>query len=210
MKTAVSVSTCWLAVLMCLSAQQAPPPPPAQTPTFRTGVDAVQIDVSVLDKDRRPVRGLTAADFTVLEDGKPRQIVGFSAVELPPLPAAVAPAGIDTVPPDVVRNDLPDGRIVVILLDPFLERVMVPGRVTIADPPGITALRATAVSIVNGLGPGDLAAVGHTIYGVPQNFTTDKARLKKSHRYHGLRHQQAARGRRVGQLQLRRRAGSRP
>ena len=140
----------------------------------------MQLDVSVLDKDRRPVRGLTAADFTVLEEGKPRQIVGFSAVELPPLPAAVAPAGIDTVPPDVVRNDLPDGRIVVILLDPFLERVMVPGRVTIADPPGITALRATAVSIVNGLGPGDLAAVGHTMYGVPQNFTTDKARLKKA------------------------------
>ena len=57
---------------------------------------------------------------------------------------------------------------------------MVPGRVTIADPPGITALRATAASIVNGLGPGDLAAVGHTIYGVPQNFTTDKARLKRA------------------------------
>ena len=177
MKKAVSVPVCWLAVLVCASAQQ---PPPAQTPTFRTGVDAVQLDVSVLDKDRRPVRGLTAADFTVLEEGKPRQIVGFSAVELPPLPAAVAPAGIDTVPPDVDRNDLPDGRIVVILLDPFLERVMVPGRVTIADPPGITALRATAVSIVNGLGPGDLAAVGHTMYGVPQNFTTDKARLKKA------------------------------
>ena len=178
MKKAVSVFTCWLAVLVCLSAQQ-PPSPPAQTPTFRTGVDAVQLDVSVLDKDRRPVRGLTAADFTVLDNGKPRQIVSFSALELPPLPA-VAPAGVDTVPLDVTRNDLPDGRIVVILLDPFLQRVMVPGRVTIADPPGITALRATAASIVNGLGPGDLAAVGHTIYGVPQNFTTDKARLKRA------------------------------
>ena len=176
MKTTVSMLACWLAVLVCVSAQQ---PPPAQTPTFRTGVDAVQLDVSVLDKERRPVRGLTAADFTVLEDGKPRQIVSFSAVELPPLPAA-APAGVDTVPPDVTRNDLPDGRIVVILLDPFLQRVMVPGRVTIADPPGITALRATAASIVNGLGPGDLAAVGHTMYGVPQNFTTDKARLKRA------------------------------
>ena len=176
MKTTVSMLACWLAVLVCASAQQ---PPPAQTPTFRTGVDAVQLDVSVLDKERRPVRGLTAADFTVLDDGKPRQIVSFSAVELPPLPSRRA-AGVDTVPPDVTRNDLPDGRIVVILLDPFLERVMVPGRVTIADPPGITALRATAASIVDGLGPGDLAAVGHTFYGVPQNFTTDKARLKRA------------------------------
>ena len=179
MKTAVSMLAGWLAVLVCVSAQQ-PTTAARADPHVPHRVDAVQLDVSVLDKDRRPVRGLTAADFTVLEEGKPRQIVGFSAVELPPLPAAVAPAGIDTVPPDVVRNDLPDGRIVVILLDPFLERVMVPGRVTIADPPGITALRATAVSIVNGLGPGDLAAVGHTMYGVPQNFTTDKARLKKA------------------------------
>jgi VWFA-related protein len=178
MKRTVSVPVCWLAVLVCASAQQ---PPPAPTPTFRTGVDAVQLDVSVLDKERRPVRGLTAADFTVLDDGKPRQIVAFSAVELPalpPLPAAAA--GVDTIQPDVTGNNLPDGRIVVILIDPFLERIMVPGRVTIADPPGITALRVTAAQVVDSLGPGDLAAVVHTFYGVPQNFTTDKARLKRA------------------------------
>jgi VWFA-related protein len=177
MKKAIGLLACWLAVFVSASAQQQAPP--VQPPTFRTAIDAVQLDVSVLDNQRRPVRGLTAGDFTVLEDGKPRQIVAFSAVELPPVPTDV-PTGIDTVDPDVVRNDLPSGRIVVILLDPFLQRVMVPGRVTIADPPGITALRATAVSVVNSLGPGDLAAVGHTMYGVPQNFTTDKRRLSKA------------------------------
>ena len=181
MKKSVSLLTSWLAVFVCASAQQAPPPP-AQTPTFRTGVDAVQIDVSVLDKDRRPVRGLTAADFTVLDGGKPRQIVAFSAVELPvlPAPASTPPTGVDTIAPDVVGNDLPEGRLVVILLDPFLERVMVPGRRGIADPPGITALRATAARVVDSLGPGDIAAVSHTFYGVPQNFTSDKARLKRA------------------------------
>ena len=81
MKTAVCLLACWLAVLVCASARQQAPPP--QPPTFRTGVDVVQIDVSVLDKARRPVRGLSAADFTVLEDGKPRPIVAFSAIELP-------------------------------------------------------------------------------------------------------------------------------
>jgi len=40
------------------SAQQQP-----TQPTFRTGVDVVQVDVSVLDKDRKPIRGLTTADF---------------------------------------------------------------------------------------------------------------------------------------------------
>ena len=178
MKKAISVLSGWLAVFVCVSAQQ-PAPASTQLPTFRTGVDAIQLDVSVLDKDRKPVRGLTAADFTVLEDGKPREVVAFSAVELPALPDA-PPSKLETVPPDVTRNDLGAGRIVVILMDPFLERVMAPGRVTIADPPGITALRATAASVVNGLGPGDLAAVGHTMYGVPQNFTTDKNRLKRA------------------------------
>jgi VWFA-related protein len=178
MKKAVSALSGWLAVFVCVSAQQ-PAPTSTQLPTFRTGIDAIQLDVSVLDKDRRPVRGLTASDFTVLEDGKPREVVAFTAVELPAVPDA-PPSKIETIPPDVTRNDLPMGRIVVILMDPFLERVMVPGRVTIADPPGIAALRATAASVVNGLGPGDLAAVGHTMYGLPQNFTTDKSRLERA------------------------------
>ena len=181
MKRTVSMLAGWLAVLVCVSAQQ-PPPPPAQTPTFRTGVDAVQLDVSVLDKDRRPVRGLTAADFTVLDNGKPRQIVTFSAVELPVLPApgSTPPNSVEAIASDVTSNDLPDGRLVVILIDPFLERVMVPGRRGIADPPGITAMRATAARVVDSLGPGDVAAVAHTFYGVPQNFTADKARLKRA------------------------------
>ena len=34
--------------------------------------------------------------------------------------------------------------------------------------------------MVDSLGPGDIAAVAHTFYGVPQNFTADKARLKRA------------------------------
>jgi hypothetical protein len=47
--------------------------PAAQTqkPTFRARTDLLTIDVTVLDKDRRPVTGLTADDFILLEDGKP-------------------------------------------------------------------------------------------------------------------------------------------
>jgi VWFA-related protein len=175
MKNALPLLACWLAIVTS-SAAQLPQTPP---PTFRIGVDAVQLDVSVLDAQRRPVRGLTAADFTVLEDGKPRRIVQFSAVELPSVARVATPAA-DAVQPDVVRNDLPEGRLVVILLDPFLERTMVDGRVTIADQPGLAALRATARKVVDSLGPGDLTAVVHTIYGVSQNFTTDKTRLKRA------------------------------
>jgi len=83
-------------VLTAAAADQQTPP----TQTFRTGVSAVQLDVSVLDNDRRPVRGLTAADFTILDDGKRRDIVSFSAVDLPPVPAE-PPAGVDAIEPDV-------------------------------------------------------------------------------------------------------------
>src|SRR6188508_1935557 len=61
-------------------------------PVFRGSVDLIHFDVSVLDKDRKPIRGLTAADFTVLEDGKPQSVVAFSAVDLPDPPAPPAAA----------------------------------------------------------------------------------------------------------------------
>jgi len=173
LKYRLTLLVCWVAVVV--SAQAGQQLPPVGPQTFRTGVDAVQLDVSVLDAERRPVRGLSAADFTVLENDKPRRLVAFSAIDLPPMPAEPISAA-DAVPPDVTRNDLPQGRLVVILIDPFIER---PGE-SRGYPMNPTALRATARRIVDSLGPGDLAAVGHTIYGVPQNFTTDKSRLKRA------------------------------
>ncbi len=53
-----------------------------QVPTFRSVIDLVKVDVSVLDKDGRPLHGLSARDFTILEDGKPQQIQAFSGVDL--------------------------------------------------------------------------------------------------------------------------------
>ena len=51
---------------MCLSAtllsQQVPPDSRPQG-TFKSGIDVVQLDVSVFEKDRRPIRGLTPGDF---------------------------------------------------------------------------------------------------------------------------------------------------
>jgi hypothetical protein len=91
----------------------------AAQPTFRSGVDVVQVDVSVLDKIRVPVRGLTAADFTVLEDGKPRPIVAFVPVTLAEPPEKKAAAfWVRDVTPDVTTNDVPrEGRLVVIMFD---------------------------------------------------------------------------------------------
>ena len=51
-------------------------------PAFRSQADAITVDVVVLDKQGKPLRGLSKNDFTLLEDGKPQAVVGFEAREL--------------------------------------------------------------------------------------------------------------------------------
>ena len=94
-------------------------PPPSQTPQrpiFRSGVDVVQLELSVLDDDRRPIRGLTAKDFAVFEDGKPQEIVAVDELLLghgEPPPAVWDRA----VAPDTATNDLADRRLIAIVMD---------------------------------------------------------------------------------------------
>jgi hypothetical protein len=73
----------------------------------------------VLDKKRHAVRGLTAADFTLLVDGKPRETQAFTEVSLPDRVTAQSAIWDRDVPSDIVTNRAVDaeGRIVIILLD---------------------------------------------------------------------------------------------
>jgi VWFA-related protein len=155
------LGACGMAVLfLTVEARQAPP----QT-TFRAGVDLVDVDVSVLDRNRLPVRGLTADDFTVYEDGKVRPIAAFSAVDLPTRERPSAP-WLAEIAPDVVANEFPrEGRLVVILMDR-----------SIGPEHGKTAVDF-AEAAVDQLRPGDMAAVAYSTFGVPQNFTADRALL---------------------------------
>jgi VWFA-related protein len=61
-----------------------PPPPSAPTnsgsvPTFRSSSRLVLVDVVATDKNDKFVHGLKTTDFSVIEDGKPQRIAGFSA-----------------------------------------------------------------------------------------------------------------------------------
>jgi VWFA-related protein len=60
------------------SAQQQPQP----RSVFRSRLNVVSVDVIVRDKSGAVVRGLTAADFEVREDGKPQDISNFSFEEV--------------------------------------------------------------------------------------------------------------------------------
>jgi VWFA-related protein len=149
--------------------------PAAQQPTeappqavFRATTELVEVDVTVLDGRRQPVKGLTAADFTVLEDGQPREIETFTAVDLADRVVATDAAWMSEVPRDVADNQITDreGRLVVIVMD----RSIPVGYPT-------TVARQVAAAAVEELGPGDMAALISTSGGVPQNFTADRARL---------------------------------
>jgi hypothetical protein len=121
--------------------------------TFRGGTDLVQVDVSVLDNKRHPVRGLKAEDFTILEDGQAREIQAFSEVNLPDRVQSRDASWTRDVPSDVVTNHAgqEEGRLVIILLD----------RTIPVGEPTMTAKRI-ATAAINQLAPGDLGAVVST------------------------------------------------
>jgi VWFA-related protein len=141
----------------------------AQVPVFRAAVDLVRIDVSVLDKDHRPVHGLTAADFVIREDTTPQTIDAFSEVVLPD-PVEPTAKWMRSALHDVTNNELHDSRIVVIVLDD----AVIPQDVKMT-----AAAKAIARDVVNRLGPTDMASIVYTMNNKQktQGFTTDKARL---------------------------------
>lgn len=142
---------------------------------FRSGVDLVQLDVVVLDNKRQPVTGLTADDFTVLDNGTEASIRAFTPVELAkPRPNQTAWA--HELAADVVTNQVgeEEGRLVVILMD----RSIPPN-----DP--VLHARRIAAKAVDALGPHDLAAVVSTnnnaVQGLAvQNLTADRTRLLRA------------------------------
>jgi VWFA-related protein len=145
-------------------------------PQFRAGVELIQLDVTVLDDNRRPVRGLTASDFTVLEDGTPRPIRAFTPVELVTRTRTTEAVWASEVPPDVATNNIDrrEGRLVVILMDR-----------TIPVQEGTLTARRIATAAIDALGPDDLAAVVSTSNGAVrdstiQNFTSDRTRLLRA------------------------------
>jgi VWFA-related protein len=108
----VAVGAIVLAALAAIAPARAQEP--QAQPTFRSSVDLVPVDVSIVDKTGRPVRDLKAEDFILNVDGKPRRIVSAEFIssnrDLSPTPAPT--------PTDFSSNlATGGGRLIMIVVD---------------------------------------------------------------------------------------------
>ena len=111
------------ACTVLLTAQQ----PPAGPPLFRSGIELLPVDVSVLDGAGRAVPDLQADDFVVTLDGRPRTVrfARFygSVPEATARPAAPDAVVDEDAPPQHVSNTAgPPGRVVIFAVDRDLLR----------------------------------------------------------------------------------------
>jgi len=119
----VIVLGAWVAVT---ASAQTPPPtppavPPAQQPTFRTGIDTVSVDVSVSDKQGRPVADLKMSDFEIRENKQVQPIQTFKFVRVDD---TAPPVTRDILSPNDHEREVrrEDTRLFVIFLDDYHTR----------------------------------------------------------------------------------------
>lgn len=138
-----------------LTAQQAPPPvqepQPQRPPTFRTSLETVRVDATVVDASGKPVKTLTADDFVLEEDGRPQRIDQFKLLELNGQPApgdeySLSVASRGHAATEVAREDV---RVFVVFWDDYHIAHL-----------AATRLREALKKFLNdGLGPTDMVAV---------------------------------------------------
>jgi VWFA-related protein len=102
----------WLGLTLTLTLTLAQERPPQPQTTFKTGVDLVPVDVNVIDRDGRPVDGLTAASFTLAVDGKPRRIATAEFVQFAASSASSAPSTYFSS-----NENASSGRLIALVID---------------------------------------------------------------------------------------------
>jgi VWFA-related protein len=148
-----------LSLVPCGAAAQAPQ-------TFGAGTELVAVDVRVVDDHGVPVDGLTAADFTVEVDGKPRRIVTAEFVDLRVSGRTFAPGETPATEGATPEPPARTPRNVVIVVD----------RGSLSGGP-ISLARLASTRLVDELRDHDRVAVFPMPSGPHLDFTTDRAAL---------------------------------
>jgi VWFA-related protein len=109
-----ALSTAAVALLATMATRaQTPAATPPATPQFRSGVDVVVVEATVLDKAGAVVKGLEPGDFTVEVGGKPREIVSTALVEFEAPSKDAPPADVEITTNEPINA----GRIVLLMVD---------------------------------------------------------------------------------------------
>ena len=105
---------------LCLAAIASPRAQTPQTqpqPVFRGGVDLVTLDVTVVDKDGKPVRGLKPEDFVVTLEKQPRPVRALDFLEFGSAAGSTAEARQTTNQAAQAQPARRGGRVIVLLFD---------------------------------------------------------------------------------------------
>jgi VWFA-related protein len=154
--------------------QSNPSRPPGQTaPVFRSGVEVVNVPVTVRDRSGKPVTDLSADDFEIVDNKQHQQVLMCQRIDIPLVRPSEQGVGPLAVPLDVSSNEFPEQpRSFLILLDD----IHVSGRRTRGTREILKQFVTRAV------GDGDIVAVATTTGqpGVTLDFTQDKARVLRA------------------------------
>lgn len=161
-----------LVVVILVSVPRAPRAQDAQTPSFRAGVEALPVDVTVVDGKGEPIRDLIASDFTVRIDGRPRRVVSAQWIAAATAGTATSAARAGAALPEgFVSNEASaGGRLIVMVVDqpniPFGE---------------VRPIRDAMGTFIDRLAPSDrLAIVGLGQPTVSTPFVADRNQLKQA------------------------------
>ena len=165
-----------IAIASGVTSAQAPqePSPQPQKPVFRTGVDLLSVDATVVDRDGRQVTDLAPGEFIVEVDGNPRPVVTAEYVKLtddtPVTVGTRRAAAAATVDPFFSSNSrvVGPGRLILLLVDE--------GNIRTGQ--GRDVMRS-AVKFVDGLSPNDRVALAAIPRGAVVDFTTEHERVRE-------------------------------
>jgi VWFA-related protein len=156
---------------------QTQPPPQTQKPVFRTGVDVLSVDATVVDREGRQVTDLTPAEFVVEVDGDVRPVVTaeyVKQVDDTPVPVGTRRAAAPVTRPDETffstnARTVAPGRLILLLVDE--------GNIRTGQ--GRDAMRS-ATKFVDALSPNDRVAFVAIPRGQLVDFTTEHERIREA------------------------------